>query len=109
MVLLLKHINFLLIEGQSLAGVLERKMIFRGKGAFQVSAHFYCAGLMMGRVECVLGGPGSPLPPVSSDLLLLTGSRWVGLGPLILELLTIFFPVGDLHREGLACLPLGQW
>ena len=41
----LKHSNFLLIEGQSLGGELERKMTFRGQGAFQVSAHFYSAGL----------------------------------------------------------------
>ena len=41
----LKHSNFLLIEGQSLAGELERKMTFREQGAFQVSAHFYSAGL----------------------------------------------------------------
>ena len=43
----LKHSNFLLIEGQSLAGELERKMTFRGQGVFQVSAHFYSVGLIM--------------------------------------------------------------
>lgn len=81
-------------------GVKERKMIIRGKGNIAVLCPLPLCWSHDGPCCVWAGGTGSLLPPVSSDLPLLTAPRWEGPTLFTLEPQSLPFPLHHFHCSG---------